>query len=124
MYHKGVISGILRTVHFGSSVAETDDLLEAARVETSTFTDLLNDRVDLILIPGTKGSGKSALNRIFTDFLPAHLLAQRKVVVAHGVHSEGDSVFHVFRERFDELSEDDFVNFWCVYLVPKQAYLC
>jgi hypothetical protein len=90
-------------------------LLEAARVETSAFGDLVSDRVDLI--PGTKGSGKSALFRIFVDFLPAFLLGQRKVVVAHGIQAPGDPVFHAFKERFEKLSEEEFVNFWCIYLV-------
>ncbi len=96
-------------------MAETDTLLETARVETSAFTDLLNDRVDLI--PGTKGSGKSALFRIFVDFLPDHLLNYRKVVVAHGIQSPGDSVFHAFNDQFEKLNEQEFVSFWCIYLV-------
>jgi len=75
----------------GSSVAETDDLLETARVETSAFEDLIADRVDLI--PGTKGSGKTALYRIFADFLADQLLRHRKVVIAHGVSQSGDTVF-------------------------------
>lgn len=116
MLHKNkIISELLETLDLGSSVAETDDLLEIARVETSAFTDLLNDRVDLI--PGTKGSGKSALFRIFVDFLPELLLRQRKVVVAHGVQAPGDPVFHAFSEQFSKLSEDEFVSFWCIYLV-------
>ena len=114
-YLKSDVANVLRSVDFGSSVAESDHLLESARVETSVFTDLMHDRVDLI--PGTKGSGKSALYRIFVEFLPDYLYRTRKVVVAHGVRAEGDNVFHVFKERFDALTEDDFVNFWCVYLV-------
>jgi len=106
---------MLRTLDLGSSVAESDTLLEAARVETSAFGDLLNDRVDLI--PGTKGSGKSALFRIFVDFLPGYLLDQRKVVVAHGIQAPGDPVFHAFTDRFNTLSEEEFVSFWCIYLV-------
>jgi hypothetical protein len=73
------------------------------------------DRIDLI--PGTKGSGKSALYRVFVDFLPDVLLRQRKVVVAHGVQHHGDQVFLAYKEYFDHLSEDDFVSFWCIYLV-------
>jgi len=96
-------------------LAESDTRLEAARIETSAFSDLLNDRVDLI--PGTKGSGKSALFRIFVDFLPDVLLRQRKVVVAHGIEAPGDPVFHAFIERFSNLSEEEFVSFWCIYLV-------
>lgn len=109
------LAGLLQVLDLGSSVAESDTLLEAARIETSAFADLLNDRVDLI--PGTKGSGKSALFRIFVDFLPDFLLRHRKVVVAHGVQAPGDPVFHAFTDRFSKLSEEEFVSFWCIYLV-------
>jgi len=109
------IASLLRDLDLGSSVAESDNLLKTARVETSAFTDLLNDRVDLV--PGTKGSGKSALFRMFVDFLPDYLLRQRKVVVAHGVDAPGDNVFHAFKEEFSRLSETEFVSFWSVYLV-------
>jgi len=105
---------LLQDLNLGDSIAELDTLLEAARVETSAFGDLFRDKVDLI--PGTKGSGKSALFRIFVDFLPNLLLNSRKVVIAHGVQKHGDNVFHAFKEQFDQLSEDDFVNFWCIYL--------
>lgn len=105
----------LQVLDLGSSVAEEDNLLETARVETSAFTDLFNDKVDLV--PGTKGSGKSALFRIFVVFLPDTLLSQRKVVVAHGIESPGDPVFHAFRDQFEKLDEQDFVSFWCIYLV-------
>jgi len=114
-YKKGELAAILNRIDLGSSVAEQDDLLESARVETSVFSDLLQDRVDLV--SGTKGSGKSALYRIFVDFLAASLLEKRKVVVAHGVQSHGDNVFLAFKDRFEALSEDDFVDFWCIYLV-------
>jgi hypothetical protein len=114
-HSKKQIAQILEQVDLGSSVAESDNVLEAARVETSVFTDLLLDRVDLV--PGTKGSGKTALYRIFIDFLREPLLAQRKVVIAHGVQSQGDSVFHAFNKQFEKLSEEEFVSFWCIYLV-------
>lgn len=106
---------LLASINLGSSVAEQDSILEAARIETSAFADLLRDRIDLI--PGTKGSGKSALYRIFIEFLPDYLLKQRKAVVAHGVNRPGDNVFHVFNDSFIKLSEQDFVNFWCIYIV-------
>ncbi|MCJ7532103.1 MAG: hypothetical protein MUO64_13885 [Anaerolineales bacterium] len=108
------VAELLQTLDLGSSIAEQDTLLETARVETSAFSDLWHDKVDLI--PGTKGSGKSALFRIFVDFLPQRLLQQRKVVIAHGVQKHGDSVFHAFKDEFDHLSEDEFVSFWCIYL--------
>lgn len=114
-HQNSALSKILSSLDLGSSVAELDTLLETARVETSTFTDLFADRVDLI--PGTKGSGKSALFRIFTDFLPENLLRQKRVVVAHGVQAQGDPVFHAFTDQFEGLSESEFVSFWCIYLV-------
>jgi hypothetical protein len=106
---------LLRTLDLGSSVAESDTRLEAARIETSAFTDLLADRIDLV--PGTKGSGKSALFRIFVEFFPTLLLRKRRVVVAHGIQAPGDPVFHAFTDQFSHLSEDAFVSFWCIYLV-------
>jgi hypothetical protein len=115
MHRHSVAARLLEQVDLGSSIAEQDTLLETARVETSAFTDLLQDKVDLV--PGTKGSGKSALFRIFVDFLPNHLLRYRKVVIAHGVQKHGDNVFHAFKDQFQGLSEDDFVSFWCIYLI-------
>jgi hypothetical protein len=114
-HRNSVVVSQLQIMDLGASVAELDHLLQAARVETSAYTDLLNDRVDLI--PGTKGSGKSALFRIFVDFLPDHLLRQRRVVVAHGIQSPGDPVFHAFTDQFERLSEEEFISFWCIYLV-------
>lgn len=114
-YSNNDLLTILQNLDLGASVAESDTLLETARIETSAFNDLINDRVDLI--PGTKGSGKSALFRIFIDFLPKLLLHQRKIVVAHGVDQPGDEVFHAFKEKFEKLSEEEFVSFWCIYLV-------
>jgi len=109
-----IAADLLRTLDLGSSIAEQDTLLETTKVETSAFSDLLSDKVDLI--PGTKGSGKSALFRIFVDFLPQHLLMNQKVIIAHGVERHGDNVFHAFNDQFHTLSEDDFVSFWCIYL--------
>jgi hypothetical protein len=106
---------LLAKLDLGSGVAETDTLLESARVETSVFDDLLADRVNLI--PGTKGSGKTALYRIFVDFLPHRLLKDRRVVIAYGVQHRQDSVFLAFRTPFDALSEADFIDFWIIYVV-------
>ncbi len=108
-------ASILASLDLGSTIAETDDLLESARVETSVFDDLIGDRVDLI--PGTKGSGKSALYRIFVDFLPDMMLGSRRVVIAHGVQERQDSLFQAFKKQFDALTEAEFLDFWCIYLI-------
>lgn len=60
-YKNSELLPILEGLDLGSSVAETDELLFTARVETSAFSDMIRDKVDLV--PGTKGSGKSALFR-------------------------------------------------------------
>ncbi len=114
-YRNSDLLQILKVMNFGSSIAENDDLLWNARVETSVFSDLLGDKVDLI--PGTKGSGKSALYRIFVDYLPDHLLVQRKVIVAHGIEHYGDSVFQAYNDHFEKMTEEKFVSFWCIYLI-------
>jgi hypothetical protein len=106
---------LLGGLDFGSTVAELDNLLETARVETSVFDDLLADRVDLI--PGTKGSGKTALYRMFVDFLPKMMLTNKKIIIAHGVQQRQDTVFLAYKAQFDKLSESDFVDFWCIYVV-------
>jgi len=98
VHQNRTLTPLLKTLDLGAPVAEADSLLDVARVETSAFADLFNDRVDLV--PGTKGSGKSALFRIFVDFLPDYLLQNRKVVVAHGVQAPGDPVFHAFVDQF------------------------
>jgi len=108
-------ANLLSGLDLGSAVAESDKLLEAAQVETSVFDDLLADRVDLI--PGTKGSGKTALYRIFVDFLPGMMLTNRKIVIAHGVQQRQDTVFLAYKKQFDQLTEGDFVDFWCIYFV-------
>ena len=49
MQHRNhVLAELVARLDLGTSVAETDRLLEVARVETSAFRDLLNDKVDLI----------------------------------------------------------------------------
>jgi hypothetical protein len=108
-------ANLLAGLDLGSAVAESDNLLETARVETSVFDDLLADRIDLI--PGTKGSGKTALYRIFVDFLPRTMLQNKRVVIAHGVQQRQDTVFLAYKKQFDQLTESDFVDFWCIYLM-------
>jgi hypothetical protein len=90
-------ANLLAGLDLGSAVAELNNLLETARVETSVFDDLLADRIDLI--PGTKGSGKTALYRMFVDFLPTTMLRDRKVIIAHGVKSAKTRFFSPIRNN-------------------------
>ncbi|MBN4049831.1 hypothetical protein JYT84_00225 [bacterium AH-315-M10] len=115
MHKNTKLAEVLKMIDLGSDVAETDHVLQHARVDTAAFSSLYNDRVDLI--PGTKGSGKSALYRLFVQFLAPRILESRRVLIAHGVEPEGDITFQEFQSVFGSLSERDFTNFWCVYLV-------
>jgi hypothetical protein len=114
-YRDSKLVGLLTNLDFCASIAKQDNLLETARVETTVLSDVLNVKVELIA--GTKGSDKSALlHRIIVEFLRASLAEQKRIVIAHGSSRQGDDVFHAFRDKFGRLSEEDFVDFWCVYL--------
>jgi hypothetical protein len=39
------------------------------------------------------------------------------VVIAHGIQAPGDPVFHAFSDIFSKLNEQEFISFWCIYLV-------
>jgi len=54
---------LINNLDLGSPIAEDDDLLYNARVELSVFGQILRDEIDIVR--GTKGSGKSALYKIF-----------------------------------------------------------
>jgi hypothetical protein len=62
------LSKLLEALDLGASVAEADTLLETARVETSAFSDLLNDRVDLVLEP--RGPARVHFSEFLSIFCP------------------------------------------------------
>ncbi len=103
---------LLNSVSLGSTVAEQDSKLMESRIETPTFVDLFRDRVDLI--PGTKGSGKTALFRLISEHSRA-LLLKTRIVMLTGVEASGDPVFLAFKKHFESLDETTFENFWRVY---------
>jgi hypothetical protein len=45
------------------------------------------------------------------------MLRNRKIIIAHGVQQRQDTMFLVYKKEFDQLSEADFVDFWCIYVV-------
>src|SRR5262249_54572252 len=105
---------LLNSVDLGSAVAEHDTKLYEARIETTAFTDLFRDRVDLI--SGTKGSGKTALYRLISEFGKSFMLKSR-ILILTGVEASGDPVFLAFKNHFEELTDLEFENFWRVYFV-------
>lgn len=105
---------LLQSLDIGAPVAEDDALLYDARVETSVFSDLVLDKVDIIR--GTKGSGKSALYRLIADY-HEHFLTDRRIAIIKAVETKGDPVFSLFMGDFDRFTEIEFENFWRIYFI-------
>src|ERR1043166_33864 len=114
---------IIKSIDLGAPVAELDTVLYEARRETSAFTDLFKDRVDLV--PGTKGSGKTALFRLISEY-SKEIMLKSQLVMLTGVEATGDPVFQAFKRRFEELTEMEFENFWRVYFVSLilEKFIC
>lgn len=115
MINQGEYRNLLHSFNVGSSVAEHDTVLKEARIETSVFSGLVLDRIDLIR--GTKGSGKSALFLIFSDYLRGDLYKNLKTVIVNGVEPQGDPIFQSFKDTFESLDEIQFQNFWRIYFI-------
>ena len=105
----------LQRIDLGNGVAEYDNLLFTCMIETQHFTDLLFDRIDLVL--GSKGSGKSSLFRSFGEHLEARLLTDFKTIVVTGVETKGDPIFKSYAEHFEKFKESQFESFWKAYLL-------
>jgi hypothetical protein len=112
-FDRAALLRVLSHLSLGNSVAECDDLLFEARVETGTFWDLYNDKVDLV--PGSKGSGKSALFKLFVQYLHPQMLDKKRVLLAHGIETQGNQVFQDFSKQFEKLTASEFQDFWYVY---------
>lgn len=105
----------LQHINLGNGVAEHDNLLFTCMIKTQQFTDLLHDRIDLVL--GSKGSGKSSLFRVFGEYLEDSLLADWKTIVVTGVETTGEPIFKSYAENFQKFSESQFETFWKAYLL-------
>ncbi len=106
---------LLQQFDVGASIAEDDDLIYECRVETAVFSDLLADKLDIV--KGTKGSGKTALFRLITQFFDRALLQNQRIAIVKGVETVGDPIFLRYRAQFDLLSESEFESFWRVYFI-------
>lgn len=105
----------LQHIDLGNGVAEHDNLLWNCMIKTQHFTDLLYDRIDLVL--GSKGSGKSSLFRMFGEILQEELLTKWNTVVVTGVETKGDPIFKSYSSHFENFSEKQFEIFWKAYLL-------
>ena len=107
------IKALLRLLDLGNSVAEFDGALENHFVETEAFRALIQDRADLIA--GEKGTGKTALYRVFAKRYPT-IPELSHVEVVSGFNPAGNPVFQ--RLGYAEpLSEAQYITVWKTYVL-------
>ena len=111
----GELESLLDAFDLGASTAEKDALLEIARIETQEFSDLYyHDRIDIV--KGMKGSGKTALYRLFF-FIKDMMIDKKNLYCIFGVEATGDPVFKLYQKEFESYSEIEFNNFWSLYFI-------
>lgn len=115
MIAKEHVETLLNLFDIGASTAENDPLLEAAKIETQEYYDLYHkDRIDIV--KGIKGSGKTALYRLFY-FLREYSADTKSLYCIFGIEASGDPVFRLFYEDFRNYGAIEFENFWNVYFI-------
>ncbi|MGD0280549.1 MAG: hypothetical protein ABSC11_14775, partial [Smithella sp.] len=109
------LNWLLSDFDLGTSTAENDPLLESAKIETQQFHDLYwHDRIDIV--KGIKGSGKTAIYRLFF-LLREYVIRKNNLYCVFGVEPTGDPIFRLYQAEFEKFSEIEFENFWSVYFI-------
>src|ERR1035438_1478954 len=107
------IKSLLRRLDLGNSVAEFDEALDRYFVETEAFRALALDKADIIA--GEKGTGKTALYRVFKKRYTATTELKQVEVVA-GFNPAGNPVFQRLA-WVSPLAEGQYVSIWKTYLL-------
>jgi hypothetical protein len=107
------VKALLRDLDLGSSVAEFDSALDRYFIETQAFHALASDKADVIA--GEKGTGKTALYRVFKQRYTSipHL---KQVEVIAGFNPAGNSVFQRL-VQVETLTEGGYITIWKAYLL-------
>lgn len=108
-----LVRDVLSKLNFGNSVAEFDDALERYFVETDTFRQLVEDRVDIVA--GDKGTGKTALFKILNKRYPT-IPELENVEVVPAFNVAGSPVFQRLSEG-EALSEQTYMTLWKAYVL-------
>ena len=104
---------LLRDLDLGNSVAEFDEALDRYFVETEAFRALTLDRADVIA--GEKGTGKTALYRVFSRrYTSIHEM--KEVEVVPGFNPAGNPVFQRLA-HMSPLTEGQYVTVWKAYFL-------
>lgn len=104
---------LLRELDLGSSVAEFDTALDRYFIETEAFYALALDKADIIA--GEKGTGKTALFRVFKQRYTSIPELEHVEVIA-GFNPAGNPVFQRL-VQIDSMSEAGYVTVWKAYLL-------
>ena len=104
---------MLRQLELGNSVAEFDEELDRYFVETEAFRRLKQDKADII--SGDKGTGKTALYRVFTR-REASISSLHGAKIVEGFNPAGNPVFQKLGHS-PELSEAQYITVWKTYFV-------
>jgi hypothetical protein len=104
---------LLRQLDLGNSVAEFDEALDRYFIETEAFRALALDKADIIA--GEKGTGKTALFRVFRQRY-SKIPELRQVEVVAGFNPSGNPVFQRL-VQVAQLSEGGYVTIWKAYLL-------
>lgn len=107
------IKTLLRKLELGSSVAEFDQSLDRYFVETEAFRALALDKADIV--SGEKGTGKSALYRVFSQRY-TKIPELKKVEVVSGFNPAGNPVFQRLG-TVRTLTENQYISIWKLYLL-------
>jgi hypothetical protein len=107
------VKELLRKLELGSSVAEFDQALDRYFIETEAFRALALNKADII--SGEKGTGKSALYRVFTQRYK-NIREMDQVEVISGFNPAGSPIFQRLG-AFPNLSENEFAAIWKSYFV-------
>lgn len=104
---------LLRNLDLGNSVAEFDEALDRYFIETEAFRALAFDKADIIA--GEKGTGKTALFRVFKQRYTS-IPELKKIEVVPGFNPSGNPVFQRLAQ-VDQLSEGGYVTVWKAYFL-------
>lgn len=106
---------LLQKVNFGSSVAELDTILTEMYIETTTLTDFVQDRYDVIR--GAKGTGKSALLLYITRNAAEYRTLENVTLIKATEHTGDPGFQHAFGRIDESAPEEVFIEAWKIYII-------
>jgi hypothetical protein len=107
------MKALLTQLNIGNSVAEFDEALDRYFIETEAFRGLSANQADIIA--GDKGTGKTALYKVFTKRYTA-VPELKQVEVLPGFNPVGNPVFQRLA-HMEPLSEGQYITVWKSYFL-------